>query len=235
MCGFIKKLFIGFLTSVLVNASSHTKCVSLSNQKCKIQPTLINLHPNKYSQEIHYYLFGVKLDKCVESCNTLNDLSNKVCVPNKAEDLNLSVFNMITGINELETLTKQISCKCKCKFDGRKCNSNQKWNNNKCWCECRKYHICGKDYIWNLATCSCKNGKYLLSIIDDSMIKCDEIIEETKTTPTNFNEKNSFCILLTLLLINIALLIAVSIYFCLIKYKAKQNIYCDNTSQMTNY
>ena len=46
------------------------------------------------------------------------------------QDLNLSVF-MITGINELKTLTKHISCKCKCKFDGRKCNSNQKRSNNK--------------------------------------------------------------------------------------------------------
>ena len=37
----------------------------------------------------------------------------KVCVPNKTEDLNLSVFNMITGINESKTLTKNISCECK--------------------------------------------------------------------------------------------------------------------------
>ena len=39
------------------------------------QPTLINLHTNKYSQEFHYYPFVVKLDKCVGSWNTLNDLS----------------------------------------------------------------------------------------------------------------------------------------------------------------
>ena len=39
---------------------------------------------------------------------------------------------MITGINELKTLTKYISCKCKSKFDNRKCNSNQTRNNNKC-------------------------------------------------------------------------------------------------------
>ena len=42
------------------------------------------------------------------------------------QQITLSVFNMITEINELKTLTKHISCKCKCKFDGRKCNSNQK-------------------------------------------------------------------------------------------------------------
>ena len=43
----------------IVNASNHTKCVSSSNQKCMIQPTLINLHSNKYSQELHYYSFAV--------------------------------------------------------------------------------------------------------------------------------------------------------------------------------
>ena len=66
------------------------------------------------------------------SCNTLNDLSNKVYVPNKTEGLNLSVFNMITGINKSKTLTRHISCECKCKFDGRKYNSNQWRNNYKC-------------------------------------------------------------------------------------------------------
>ena len=117
-------MFIVTLTNT-VNASNHIKYVSLSNEKCEIQPTFINLHPNEYSQEFHYYPFTVKLDKCVGSCNTLNDLSNKVCVPNKTEDLNLSVFNMITGINESKTLTKHISCEYRCKFDGRKCNSDQ--------------------------------------------------------------------------------------------------------------
>ena len=86
---------------------------------------------------------------------------------------------MITGINEQEALTKHISCECRCKFDGRKCNSNQKWNNDKCQCECKKNHICEKYYIWNPATCSCENGKYLASISDDSVITCYEIIEET--------------------------------------------------------
>ena len=99
MFGLIKKIFIGLLTG-LVNGSNHTKCISLSNKKCMIQPTLINLHSNQYSQEFHYYPFAVKLDRCVGRCNTLNNLSNKVCVPNKKEDLNTSVFNMITGINK---------------------------------------------------------------------------------------------------------------------------------------
>ena len=44
---FILKMCVVLLPN-LVNASSHTKCASLSNQKCKIQLTLINLHP-KYT------------------------------------------------------------------------------------------------------------------------------------------------------------------------------------------
>ena len=83
------------------------------------QPALINLQGNEYSQGFH-----IELDRCVVSCNTLNNLSNKICVPNKTEDLTLIVFNMITGINESKTLRKDIACGCKCKFDERKHNSD---------------------------------------------------------------------------------------------------------------
>ena len=68
---------MGILVNI-VNASNHTKRVSLSNQKCEIQPTFTNFYPNEYSQEFHYYPFTAKLDKCVGSCNTPSDLSNKV-------------------------------------------------------------------------------------------------------------------------------------------------------------
>ena len=134
------------------------------------------MHPNEYSQEFYFYSFAVKLDRCAVSCNTLNDLSNKICVSNKTEDLNLYLSNMTTGINESKTY-KHTSCEYKCKLDGRNCNSDQWWNNAKCGRECRKCHVCEKDYVWNPATCNCQKGKDLASIMDDSEIMCDEIIE----------------------------------------------------------
>ena len=187
-------MFIRLLTG-LVNASNHKKCISLGNQKCEIQPTFINLH--LMNTVTNYTSIHLELDSCAGTCKTPNDLSSKVCVPNKTEDLNIQVFNMITGKNESK-LTKSISNECKCKFDERKCNSNQKWNNDKCWCKCKK-HICEKEYILNLPTFSYKNGKYLASIMDDSVIMCDEIIareaklfdKETKTVPTNFTKKSN--------------------------------------------
>ena len=89
-----------------------------------------------------------------------------------------------------------------------------------------------KKYIWNPATCSCENGKYvLLTIIDDSVIRYGEIMEETKTVPTKSTSTKAvlrkctsinFYIVLVFLLITITLLIAVNIYWYLIKYQTKQ-------------
>ena len=46
-------IFIGFywIITSIVSTSNDTKYVSLMIQKCMAQPTLINLHPNEYSQE----------------------------------------------------------------------------------------------------------------------------------------------------------------------------------------
>ena len=41
---------------------------------------IMNLHLNEYNHELQYYPFVVKLDKFVGSCNTFNDLSNRVSV-----------------------------------------------------------------------------------------------------------------------------------------------------------
>ena len=68
---------------------------------------------------------------------------------------------------------------------------------------------------------------------------CDEIIE-SYDDETNFNEEKATCkiqnfyILLAFLLITIALLIAVSIYRYLIKYRAKQIFFYHFTSKIAN-
>ena len=97
---------------------------------------------------------------------------------------------MIKGINESKTLARHISCECICKFDGRKCNSRQKWSNDRYKHECKKpktHLACEKDYIWNPSTCACKCdkdckiGEYfrdslcIKSLVDDLLVTCDEI------------------------------------------------------------
>ena len=88
----------------------------------------------------------ISLDKCRESCNAVDDLSTKICIPSKPKDVNVmitrrneakvltkniscdckcKVFNMIIRGNEAKILIKHISCDCKCRFNSKTCNSNQ--------------------------------------------------------------------------------------------------------------
>ena len=141
---------------------------------------------------------------------------------------------MITGINELKTLTKHVSCQCKFRFDGRKCNSDNGGIMINVNVNVKKHDICDKDYP---DTCNCENGKYLASIMDDSTIVCDEIINVKEA---NFNEKNITCktqnfyILLAFLLITIVLLIAIIIYCYLMKYQGKNSLTFHNTNNKLN-
>ena len=50
----------------------------------------------------------------------------------------------------------------------------------------KKYYIC------NPATCSCENGKYVGSIIGDSVFTCDKIMEETNCSNKNRSNKKYF-------------------------------------------
>ena len=97
-----------------------------------VRPTLIDLNP----VELKYYPFMISLNKCTGSCNVL---SPKICVPKETKDINVKAFNMITNKNEAKAMTEHISCDCKCKFNSTTCNSNQKWNNKTCQCECKNY------------------------------------------------------------------------------------------------
>ena len=87
---------IGLLTNI-ANASHQKIYIPLNNQQCMSYPTFINLHANEYIQGMRYYPFAVNLDRYMGRCNTLNELSNRICVPNKTENLNLIVFNLATG------------------------------------------------------------------------------------------------------------------------------------------
>ena len=82
-------------------------------------------------------------------------------------------------------MVNHISCNCKHIFNSTTCCSDQKWNNDTCQSECKKYCTCKKDYSCNLNTCICEYFKYLKSIADNSVIVCDEFINATDSLSTN--------------------------------------------------
>ena len=76
----------------------------MNNQSWIFRTTFFDLNPD----ELHYYPFIISLDRCDESCNNFEYPFVGICLPNKTEDVNLKVFNIIRGINESKTLVKHI-------------------------------------------------------------------------------------------------------------------------------
>ena len=182
-------LFIVLLSFSKSLVRDRTKCLFLSYEPYMVKPTLVNMNPN----ELKHYPFMISLNKCTGSYNVL---SPKICVPKEAKDINVKAHNMIKNKDEARAMREDISCYCKCKFNSTICNSKQKWNNKTCQRECKNYHKCKKDYNWNSSTCICENSKYLKSITDTSVTKCDEIvidiyIASTKKTNTIATKKTS--------------------------------------------
>ena len=54
-----------------------SKCVSASNQECKIRPEIVNDN----SDETTFYYYSVEINKCSGSCNNINDPYAKICIP----------------------------------------------------------------------------------------------------------------------------------------------------------
>ena len=117
MFGLIKQVFIALLS---FSGSSATRYVSLNTEPYLIRPTPIDLN----LVELNYYPFLITLDKCSGSCNSLDDLSTKICIPSEPKDINVIVFIMIATKNKAKAIVKHISCDWKCKLDSSICISN---------------------------------------------------------------------------------------------------------------
>ena len=68
--GFIKKVFFTTMTFFSFNLLSvnSLECISMKNQNCKIRPEVINVNTNN----IVFYPFSVKVNKCCGNCNNIS-------------------------------------------------------------------------------------------------------------------------------------------------------------------
>ena len=54
------------------------------------------------------------------------------------------------------------TCRYECRPDASVCNNKQRWNDDKCRCECKELidkGVCNKGFIWNLRYCECECDK----------------------------------------------------------------------------
>ena len=135
MLEFIKKCFFTGLEflSTLTNVNS-LSYISMNNQECKVRLEIVSVN----SKGPLFFPFTIKPSKRSGICNNINDPYAKFCVPDVAKNLNIKVFNLLSRTNETRHIEWHETCKCKCRLDPSVCNNKQRWNEDKCRCECKE-------------------------------------------------------------------------------------------------
>ena len=159
-----------------------------------------------------FFPFSIKTSKCSGSCININYPYAIFCVPDVVKRLNVKVFNLMSRTNEMRHLEWHKTCKWECKFGENVCNDKQRWNKNKCGCECKELidkGMCDKRSIWIPSNCECECdkacdvGEYLdyenckcrKKLVDKLVHKCTETVEEVKLAKITLaeNEKSYKC------------------------------------------
>ena len=153
MFGFIKQVFAVAMTFFNFNPSNvkSLECVSIKNHECKARTKIIDVNSN----EPVFYPFIIKVNKCGGSFNGINDPYAKLCAPDIIKSINVS---LISRISETRHIIWHENFKCICRLSASVCNSIQRWNEDKCRCECKELvdkGICDKGFIWNPSNCEC--------------------------------------------------------------------------------
>ena len=153
----IKKVFFLGLT-ILSNFTNALDCISMKNQECKVRPEIISINSNNPM----FYPFSIKVNKCSGNCNNINDPYIRIWVPDTVKNLNVKIFNLMSGTNETRSIKWHETCKCICRLNKIICNNKQRWNEGKFKCECKESidkGVCDKGFILNPSNCQCECDK----------------------------------------------------------------------------
>ena len=96
---FVKKVFVLRLT-FLSNITNALERISMKNQECKVRPKIVDINSNNPI----FYPFSVKINKCSDNCNNINDPYARICVPETVQNLNVKVFNLVSRTNETRSI-----------------------------------------------------------------------------------------------------------------------------------
>ena len=148
----IKKALILVLASVGFVLEGSTKCVLFKNLERKAREVVVK-------SEHMTFLCDLKVNRCNGSCNNITNPYAKVCVPNIIKNVSVKMFDLMTLTNKTKQVIFHESCKCVCRLDTIACNNKQKWNKDKCRCECLVNKKCEDDFVWNISNCECEYKK----------------------------------------------------------------------------
>ena len=226
------------------------ECISVINKKCMPRPNILDV--NEGVGEALFYAYNVLVNKCSESCNTLDNPMAKLCVPNIIKRINMKVYNFLMRLNETPNVLWHESCKCVCKLNSSVCNKKLIWNSDTCRCDCNEDFAgiinCTKGYMWNPSTCKCqcdkwcKLGQYLdhkTCVCKNKLVgrltgECTSIINETMiNNKDNIDNDNTiwnvFIGLFSVVILIGVICLRVIIFKCIKSKKLFKNKYTENT------
>ena len=159
----------------------------------------------------------------------------------------LSSFSSINSLSwelmkkECQELMKQDikwheTSNCKCRLNASVCNNKQRWNSDKCRCECKELidrEMCDNGFIWNPSNCKCEcdkscdvgeyldyeNCKYRKKLLDKLVDECTEVVEEVKLAKITLAENenmykcNSCTLYIVLFSIIFTIIVGIAAYF----------------------
>ena len=92
MFNLIKKVMILVLSTI---STVSPNCLLLKNQECKVRKVIID---NDYMT----FPYKIEVDKCVGSCNDVENPYFKVCLPDGVKNVSAKVFDLISRKNVLK-------------------------------------------------------------------------------------------------------------------------------------
>ena len=69
----------------------------VNNQDCKRKTRVIDINKN----ELSFYPYSIKVNKCSGSCNNINDPYTKLCAPDVVKNINVKAFNPVSKTNRI--------------------------------------------------------------------------------------------------------------------------------------
>ena len=198
----------------------------MSNQKYKVRHQIVNVN----GDDPVFLPHSLKTSKCSGSCNGINNPCAKLCVPGVIKNVSIKMFNLVPGTNETRLTEWHETCKYKCRFNSSVCINKQRWNDDKCSCECKELKFmhknsCVKGFIWNSSNYECECCKSL----DDKICKykktlVDKLVEEWNIEETRLveitsakNENKHKCSSCTLYIVSFSMFftinVGIAIYF----------------------
>ena len=90
--------------------------------------------------------YKIGINRCIGSCHKENNLYFKACLRDSIKNITAKSLDLISQKFIFKNISFHKSCKCGCLLDEKVCNNLQKFNKNKCRCECLKIKKCKIGY-----------------------------------------------------------------------------------------